>query len=226
MNTKFIELSKKSAALKAVEYLKNGMIVGLGTGSTAEYAVREIARMIGNNALNIIGVPTSRRTEKLARELEIPILKIESVKRIDIDIDGADYVDGKFNLIKGGGGAHTMEKIVAKMSDLFIVIVDYTKLVDSLDSCIVPIEVHKEKVKFVSRELKKINGIPRLRKNFITDSGNFILDTKFNNINPKELEHRINDIDGVVENGIFSERKPDIVIVGRGNNVEVLNRST
>jgi ribose 5-phosphate isomerase A len=159
----------------------------------------------------------------LAEELGILLSTLNKYPKVDLDVDGADEIDGKFNMIKGGGGAHTMEKRVANASKKFIVIVDYTKISKELGNFHVPVEVHSEKQKSVDEELRKIGGIPRLRKNFRTDSGNIILDTKFTIKNPAELEDRLNSISGVVDNGIFSKRKPDVVIVGHGNEFKILN---
>lgn len=154
----------------------------------------------------------------------IPLSTLDVHPEIDLDIDGADEIDKNFNLIKGGGGAHTMEKIVANASRNFIVIADHTKIVDKLGNFPVPIEIYPDKQKSVEDELRKMGGIPKLRGNFKTDNGNFILDTKFIIKNPAELEERINSISGVVDNGIFSKRKPDIVIVGYANKVKILHR--
>jgi len=215
-----IELSKKIAAERAVEFVKDGMLVGLGTGSTAEYAIRKLAK----KNLDIIAIPTSKRTEKLAKKLKIPLAKMNEYREIDMDIDGADEVDPQFNLIKGGGGAHTREKRIAERAKVFIVIVDHTKLVKKLGNFPVAIEVESSKRNFVEEKLKKLGGIPRLRKNFITDSGNIIIDTRFDIENPYELEEKLDSIPGVIENGIFSKRKPEMVIVGYGTEVEILKR--
>jgi ribose 5-phosphate isomerase A len=220
MRKQEIEQSKKTAAEKAVEYIREGMVVGLGTGSTAEYAIKEIA----DRKLDITGIPTSERTEKLARELKIQLASIEDYGDVDVDIDGADEVDPEFNLIKGGGGAHTREKRVAEKAKTFIVVVDHMKLVKKLGNFPVAVEVTPSEKKIVEEELKKLGGIPRLRENFITDNGNIIIDAKFNIKNPQKLEEEINKIPGVVENGIFSRRKPEIVVAGYNREVKILER--
>lgn len=219
-NKQYIELSKKTAAERAVEFIEDGMILGLGTGSTAEYAIKKIAE----EKLNIVAVPTSRRTEKLAKKLRIPLAKMDEYREIDMDIDGADEVDPEFNLIKGGGGAHTREKRIAERSKKFIVVVDHTKLVKRLGNFPVPVEVEPSRKDFVEEKLRELDGIPRLREDFITDNGNIIIDTRFDIENPRELEERLNSIPGVIENGIFSKRKPEIIIVGYGTEVKILKR--
>ncbi len=219
-NKQYIELSKKTAAERAVEFIEDGMIIGLGTGSTAEYAIKKIAE----KNLNIVAIPTSRGTEKLAEKLRIPLAKMDEYGEIDMDIDGADEVDPEFNLIKGGGGAHTREKRIAERSKNFIVIVDHTKLVKKLGNFPVPVEVEPSRKDFVEEKLRELDGIPRLRENFITDNGNIIIDTRFDIENPRELEEKLNSIPGVIENGIFSKRKPEIIIVGYGTEVKILKR--
>jgi len=221
-----IELSKKTAAIKAVEYIKDGMIVGLGTGSTTEYVIEEIANRISSEKLcDIVGIPTSKRTEKLAEERGIKIEPVNSVDYIDVDIDGADEVDPEFNLIKGGGGAHTMEKRVAIKSRQFIVVVDYSKMVDRIGKFPIAVEVIPERVEPVTEELRRIGGRPELRDNFKTDLGNIILDTKFDKIDVEMMEDRINSIEGVIDNGIFSKRRPEIVIIGNRSNVKILRKN-
>lgn len=221
---KEIEISKKTAGYRALDYVMEGMILGLGTGSTAQYFIERLAKKIKNEGIKIIGIPTSIATKKLAEGLGIPLSTIKEYPRIDLDVDGVDEIDKKFNLIKGGGGAHTMEKIVANASKNFIVIADYTKIVKKIGNFPVPVEIYPDKLKFVENELKKIGGIPKIRKNFKTDNGNIIIDTKFEIENPAELEDRINSIPGVIDNGIFSKRKPEIVIVGYGKKTKILKK--
>lgn len=220
-----IELSKKTAGGKALDYVRDRMVLGLGTGSTAGYFIEGLARKIKDSNIRIIGIPTSIATKKLAEDLGIPISNLREHPVIDIDVDGADEIDTKFNLIKGGGGAHTMEKVVANASKNFIVIADYTKIVRELGNFPVPVEIYPDKLRFVMSELIEMGGIPKLRENFKTDNGNIIVDTKFREIeNPAELEDRINSIHGVFDNGIFSKRRPEIVIVGYGNKARILRK--
>ena len=222
-----IELSKKSAGEKAVEFISDGMIVGLGTGSTAEYAIKKLSQRIREENLDIIGIPTSIQTEKLAGKLGIKLSDLNEYPEIDVDIDGADEIDPEFNLIKGGGGAHVREKIVANASKEFIVIADHTKHVNGLRYP-VPVEVLPFSWRLVEIRLECLGGIPRLRKKvkteFKTDNGNMIIDTEFAGFDPLKLEDKLNSIPGVVDNGIFSLRRPDKVIIGTGSDVKILER--
>ena len=216
------ELSKKSAAAKALEYVEDGMVLGLGTGSTANYFIELLAEKIKEGNLSIIGIPTSTRTKELALGLGIELSTLEQ-HQPDLDVDGADQIDAEFNLIKGGGGAHTREKKVATASKRFIVIADPTKLVDRLDWH-VPIEVLPHSREQVEQKLLEIGGKPELRENFTTDGGNLILDTKIEIPDALELESRLNSIPGVIDNGIFAKRRPEIVIMGKGEGAEVIER--
>ncbi len=201
---------KEIAAASAVKLIKDGQIVGLGTGSTMRYALKEIARRIYENELEILCIPSSLDTQFLAVESGIPLTSLEEHQSIDIALDGADEVDGNLNLIKGGGAAHTREKIIARHAKKFIVIIDESKIKEKLIMP-VPVEVLPFAWKVVEKELKKLKGISKLRKAeskagpVITDNGNFILDVDFGEIrNPKKLEGEINAISGVIENGIFA----------------------
>ncbi|MDD1773819.1 MAG: ribose-5-phosphate isomerase RpiA [Methanomassiliicoccales archaeon] len=198
---------KKRAALKAVEWVKDGMVLGLGTGSTAYYAIEAIGELV-KEGHDVVGVPTSKNTENLARGLGIPLASLESVDRIDLTIDGADEVDPKLRLIKGMGGALLKEKIVASVSDTEIIAVDDTKLVDVLGTkSPLPVEVIPFGHKRSGEAIERFGCKARLRGGsdpFVTDSGNYIYDCKFVRIeNPEDLERRLNLIPGVVENGLF-----------------------
>ncbi len=219
-----LELSKKLAGEKAVDFVEDGNVVGLGTGSTTEYFIKKLAQRISDKGLDIIGIPTSKKTERLARKLGIRLSSLNEYPEIDVDIDGADEVDGDFNLIKGGGGAHTREKIVANASRKFIVVVDHSKKVERLGHFPVPVEVFRFCEKFVEIELGKLGGIPTLRKGFKTDEGNLVIDTRFNMDEPSILEDRINQIPGVIDNGIFSKRRPERVVVGYIDEVKILEK--
>ena len=217
-----LELSKKSAAAKALEYVEDGMVLGLGTGSTANYFIELLAEKIKEEDLSIVGIPTSTRTKELALGLGIKLSTLEQ-HQPDLDVDGADQIDAEFNLIKGGGGAHTREKKVATASKRFIVIADSTKLVDTLDWH-VPIEVLPQSREQVEQKLLEIGGKPELRENFTTDGGNLILDTKIEIPDALELESRLNSIPGVIDNGIFAKRRPELVIMGKGGGTKVMER--
>lgn len=202
---------KEIAAASAVKLIKNRQVIGLGTGTTMRYALKEIAKRIYRDELDILCIPSSLDTQFLAVENGIPLTSLEEHQSIDIAIDSADEVDDDLNLIKGGGAAHTREKIIARHAKRFIIIVDESKLKKKL-SMPVPVEVLPFAWKVVEKELKKLRGVSNLRKAgnkagpVITDNGNFILDADFGEIrNPKKLEEGINAIAGVIENGIFAD---------------------
>ena len=224
MKRSHIEISKRVVGERAVEFVRDGMILGLGTGTTVRYFIEKLAEKIKRESLEIIAIPTSIETEKLAERLGIPLSTLDKYPEVDLDIDGADEVDPEFNLIKGRGGAHSMEKRVASASERFIVIVDYTKIVKNLGGSPVPIEVLPEFIDKVEKKLRGIGGIPELRKGFTTDNGNLILDTRLRIEDPLDMEIELNSIPGVVDNGIFSKRRPDIVIIGKNKRVEILKR--
>jgi len=210
-----INEEKRIAAERAVGFVGDGMILGLGTGSTVEFALKKLSERIEDENLEIIGIPTSNATERRAGELGISLSTLDEHPEIDLDIDGADEVDKKFNLIKGGGGAHTREKVIAEASKEFIVIVDSGKVVERIGKFPVAVEVIPFSMGFVKKKLKELGGAPRLRGDFVTDNDNLILDTKFDYIrDPELMEKTLNNIAGVLENGIFAHRKPDKVIVG------------
>ena len=211
---------KQLVGEKATEYIKDGMIVGLGTGSTAYWAIMKIGEMV-KNGLKITGVPTSKATEKLALTLNIPLLDIAEVTRIDLTIDGADEFDGYKNLIKGGGGALLREKIVASVSDFYIIISDGAKRCDILGDYAVPVEVTPFALNISTNQLEKLGCKPKLRlvdgAPFVTDNQNFIVDCKFEKIeNPLELSAKMNAIPGVVENGLFVNMA-NLIITEDGN---------
>ena len=192
---------------KATEYIDDGMIVGLGTGSTAYWAVKKIGELV-KNGLRIKGVPTSEGTEALATEVGIPLLKVNNVEYIDITIDGADEFDPEKNLIKGGGGALLREKIIASMTQFYVIISDASKKSKTLGSFPLPVEVTPFAWIVTSRQLEKLGCATTIRMNkdqiYVTDNNNYILDCRFKSIdNPKKLSEQINSIPGVVENGLF-----------------------
>ncbi|MFZ2456956.1 MAG: ribose-5-phosphate isomerase RpiA [Candidatus Altiarchaeia archaeon] len=224
MNGTDAEASKKAAGEKAVSYVKDGMILGLGTGSTVRFFIEKLAAQIKEQSLDITTVPTSVASEKLAGSLGIRLSNVNEHPKMDLDVDGADEVDPKFNLIKGGGGAHTREKIIASASKEFIVIVDRSKMVSRLGNFPVPLEVLPFSEKYVWDEIVAMGGLPRRRVGFVTDSGNLILDCRFNIVDPGKLETDLKCIPGVVEDGVFARRRPEKVIVADGKNVKILER--
>lgn len=204
---KDIDKEKHLAAKEAVKLIKNNQIVGLGTGSTAVYAVKEIGNLV-KNGLKIHGVPTSNKTKELAETLNIPLIDINEADTIDITIDGADEFTSGLVLIKGGGGALLREKIVASMTKEEIIIADSSKKVDRLGKFPLPIEVIPFAANYVLRKLSEIQGHGKIRikdnSAFITDEGNYIIDTEFGVItDPVYLSDHLNNIEGVVGHGLF-----------------------
>ena len=216
---------KKAAAERALEFIPDSSVVGLGTGSTVKYLLEGLANRI-RQGLRINGVPTSRGTATLAKQLGIPILDEEADWKIDVAIDGADQVDARFNLIKGGGGALLREKIVAKAARRFIVIVDVAKQVSVLGSSFpIPIEIvpfgWPNTLRLVAPLVSRVSLRQREGSAFVTDNGNYILDLDIPEISqPSDLETRFNQIPGVVENGIFAGLTSTL-IVGTDQGAEV-----
>ena len=212
--------AKQNAGLKAAEYVKDGMIVGLGTGSTADFAIRALGERV-NNGLSIKTIPTSIASEKLARSLDIPLTNFEDHPVIDLTIDGADEVDPQLELIKGLGGALLREKIVAACTIEQIIIIDASKQVNKLGTRNpLPIEVVPFSWSLVYKKLTEHGLQPKLRKTktgqiFDTDNGNYIIDCNFpvGITNPAETNNWINALPGVIENGLFVELT-DLVIIG------------
>jgi len=206
-----MEKLKKIAAHQAVSYIEDGMVVGLGTGSTTAYAIEKLGEMV-KDGLEIIGIPTSVATENMAKKAGISVSTLNEYPYVDITIDGADQVDSNLNLIKGGGGALLREKMVASCSEKEIIIVDESKIVERF-SFPLPVEVVKFGWKATTKKLANLGFMPSLRENFVTDNGNYILDCKYASIeNTKEMEREINSIPGVVENGLFIELATEIII--------------
>jgi ribose 5-phosphate isomerase A len=198
---------KLAVAKAAVEFVKHNDIVGLGTGSTANLAIRELAKRI-KKGLKITGVPSSVQTQQMAISLGIPLLELGKVHSIDISIDGADEFTEELNLIKGGGGALFREKIMASLSKNSIIITDSLKKSNKLGAFKVPVEVNPNACQYVLDELEKLNGITNLRvvqnQIFITDNQNFIIDVDFGLIeNPAQLATKLNQIDGILAHGLF-----------------------
>lgn len=220
-----IDRAKFVAAKRAASYVKTGMKVGLGTGSTAAWLVRCLGEMVRDEGLRIQGVPTSTRTAQLARDVGIEVISLDEAKWLDLTIDGADEYDADLNLIKGGGGALLQEKIVATASDQMMVIADISKQVGMLGSFPLPIEVipfgwqtTKTLVEETLVGLDVLGTSSTLRMNgdtpFVTDEGNHILDLHLNRIgNARQLSLVLNQIPGVVENGLFIDIC-DIVVIG------------
>ncbi len=219
---------KRKAGERAVEYIKDGMVVGLGTGSTVKYTILKLGELV-KDGLDIIGIPTSIATEKLAKEMGIKLGSINDYQVIDLTIDGADEVDRNLNLIKGGGGALLREKMIAHASRYEIIVVDESKVKSVLGDFPLPIEIVKFGYKRTMNVLSTLGCKPLLRVKdggaYITDNGNYIVDCKFERIDePAKLERRIDEIPGVVEVGLFVGLT-NKVIVGKKDKIEIMTSS-
>ncbi len=216
-----VKLMKQEVGRAAAAQVKSGSIVGLGTGSTTAFAIQFIGeRLTAGEIKDVVGIPTSFQASVLAKKHGIPLTTLDEAPRIDIAIDGADEVDPQQNLIKGGGAAHTREKVVDGLAARFVVVVDSSKLVDKLGSTFaLPVEVLPMAVAPVTRALEALGGTPELRMGVnkdgpvITDQGNMVLDVKMTGIDdPAELEKTINNIPGVLENGLFVGVADEVLI--------------
>ena len=210
--------------VRAAEYIRDGMVVGLGTGSTAYYTIKKLGELV-RKGLNIKGIPTSEQTAALAVEHGITLVDFKDVKQIDVAIDGADEFDADLNLIKGGGGALLREKIIANAASAFIVIADSSKGTDKLGAFSLPVEIVKFGAEMTSKKIAELGCEPKLRLSgnqpFITDNGNYILDCDFKQIeSPKNLELHLNMIPGVVENGLFVNMAERLITIENGMLVE------
>lgn len=201
---------KQIVGEKAADYVDNGMIVGLGTGSTIAYTIHKLSERIKTEGLKITGVSTSNQTSELASSLGIPMKELNEVSTIDLTIDGVDEFDPEFNGVKGGGGALLFEKIVAKASKYNIWVADSSKAVEKLGAFPLPVEVLPFGYKHLEQRLKENGYNPTLRQDknsdqpYRTDSGNYILDCHMNEISaPEEVSHWLNSQPGVIENGLF-----------------------
>jgi ribose 5-phosphate isomerase A len=220
---------KKAAGIYAASLVKNGDKVGLGTGSTVAYTIQELGRRVHEEKLNVIGVVTSYQSEAIAIAAGVSLTTLSAAPQLDIAIDGADQFDEQLNAIKGGGAAHTREKIVAMSAKKFIVVSDPSKKAKVL-SAVVPIEVMPFGKELVIASLKKMGGVPTLRTAVkkdgpvISDNGNFIVDCDFGEIlDVKGLAAAISQIPGVVEHGIFMN--VDEVIIGKADGtVEIIRK--
>lgn len=212
---------KKTAAEKAVEQIQSGMVIGLGSGSTAAFATLKIGELIKSGDLkNIVGISSSKQTEELAKANGIPLITFADYPVIDITIDGADEVDENLNVIKGGGGALLREKIIAQATKHEIIVVDESKISKYLGAKFyVPVEVVPFALEAEKRFLESLGGKPALRiqnnNTFVTDEGNFILDTHFGEIKePALLAARLNERAGIAEHGIFIGLASEVIVAG------------
>ena len=211
---------KYEAAKSALNYIESGQVVGIGSGSTVNSLISQLDKVKSK----IDGaISSSEYTTKLLKEKNIRILNLSEIGRIPLYIDGADESNSNRQLIKGGGGALTREKIVAYASDTFICMIDDSKFVKSLGNFPLPIEVIKMSQSLVAREMVKLGGRPALRENFVTDNGNIILDIHNLQISePLKLEQAINNMPGVVTNGIFAMRPANKLIIANNNGIDLL----
>jgi ribose 5-phosphate isomerase A len=223
---------KRAAALRAIEEVEDGMIVGLGTGSTAAFVVEGLGARVANG-LKVVGIPTSERTAAQARRLGISIATFAEHQRLDLTIDGADEVQlGTLDLIKGLGGALLREKIVAAASDRLVIVVDQEKLVEQLgEHTPVPVEVTQFGWQVTAVALAKLGCVPERRytvgeQPYVTDGGNYILDCRFGPLaDPRAIENSIGLTVGTVESGLFVERS-SMVVVASSTGVEILTPPT
>lgn len=226
-NVQNLENEKLLAAREAVKFVGENQIIGLGTGSTAKYAVEEIGKLVAEG-LPIKCVATSNKTAELAESLNIKLLSMDEVETIDLTIDGADEFDADLNLIKGGGGALFREKMVARLSKKLIIISDSTKKVEQLGAFKVPVEVVPIALNFAKKQIEKIGGKSELRKRngevFITDAGNNILDADFGLIeNVSEISGKLNAVEGVVCHGLFINLA-QTVIMGTDSETQIFSK--
>lgn len=227
MNLKKNEIAKMAAAKLAVKFVKSGMIIGLGTGSTASYFINELGTLV-ENGLKIKAVATSYASDQLAKSLNIEMIDVNTVNSLDLCIDGADEIDQKKQMIKGGGGALFREKIIACMSQEMIVLVDESKVVTTLGKFPIPVEITPFAYKITSHKLLKFAKSLDLRKTnngspFITDNHNFIVDLQLKNsdINFENINREIKEIPGVCETGLFLNIAGRVIIGYEDGHVDI-----
>ena len=217
------EEQKKQAALKSLEFINDDCILGVGTGSTVNHLIKALPSV--KNKIEAV-TSSSEASTKLLEENGFRVNDLSSVGSPDVYIDGADEITQHFHMIKGGGGALTREKIIAEASRKFVCIIDGSKLVDLLGKFPLPVEVIPMAKSLVARELTKLGGLPELRHDFVTDNGNLILDVhNLKILDPVDVESHINNIPGVVTNGIFAKRSANVMIIGneKGPMIKIKN---
>ena len=228
-NSRGNEALKRLAGIEAARLVADGMVCGMGTGSTARFFIEEVGRRMREEGLRIAGVPTSFQTRQLCQQHGIPLRDAQDCRAIDLAVDGADEVDPDLNVTKGGGAAHTMEKLVASMASQFVVIVDESKLVSRLGSIAdIPIEVTVPAIGYVTDVVTRLGGQPRLRMGInkdgplVTDNGQLVIDVKFGpEIDLREVDARLHRTPGVVETGLFFDMATK-VLVGISDGMSVL----
>ena len=213
---------KQVAAQEAASRIKDGMVIGIGSGSTVNEMLRFLAKRIEMEGIRVSGIPSSLKTERLAKELEIPLTTFAVHQKVDIAIDGTDEVDSNLHLIKGGGGSLVREKMVDMVADKFIVIADQSKMVKQLGNVAVPVEIVPYGWQATEKRLEQIGCQTNLRYRngeiFVSDNQNYIIDCKFTEIKePARLHESIKRLVGVVETGIFTDMVHETIIVDQGN---------
>ena len=222
------DLEKESAARASLEYIKDGHVVGLGTGSTAAYFIKLLGEKV-KNGLRIRGIPTSVRSDELARSLGIPVITLDDCQEIDVTVDGADEVDPELRLIKGGGGAALREKIVASATKQLVIVADASKRVQRLGKFPLPVEVIKFAQPLVAKRIATMGASVQLRRNadgtpYVTDENNHILDCHFGEIHdPDNLGRELSEMPGVVEHGLFLGMA-SVALFARASEIEELKR--
>ncbi|PLT33099.1 ribose-5-phosphate isomerase RpiA [Bacillus sp. V5-8f] len=221
---------KRMVGEKAAEFVKDGMVVGIGTGSTIFYTIAKLGEFV-QQGLSIKGVATSIQTERLARQHGIPIVTFSEIDGIDLALDGADEVNDHFDLIKGGGGALLREKIIAHAANTFIVVADSSKKVKTLGAFGLPVEVVPFGFEMTAKHIHALGGNPRLRREkgipYNTDNGNYILDCDFKEISdPEKLEQSLNMIPGVVENGLFVRMADKVITLNENKEIILKERKS
>ena len=222
-----IERSKQLVGEAAVDYIKDGMVIGLGSGSTIYWMLKKLGERV-QDGLDVKGIPTSVKTEQLAKEFGIPLSSFSEIEQIDLAIDGADEVDDKLNLLKGGGGSLVREKIVDAQAKQLIIIVDESKIVSHLGAFALPVEVVPFGWELTARNIAALGCNVQLRKLegevFISNNSNYILDCQFPEIKqPKELHEQLKQQIGVVETGLFPEMT-DMVIVATDQGTHIIDK--
>ena len=213
---------KQAVAKAAIAHVSDDGVIGVGTGSTANFFIAELGKI--KHRIDA-AVASSEATAKRLKDLGIRVLDLNAVDELPVYVDGADEVTRHLAMVKGGGGALTREKIVAAVAKKFVCIADHSKLVDVLGKFPLPVEVIPMARSHVGRELRKLGGHPEWRQNFVTDNGNLILDVHgLSIVNPVEFEGTLNQITGVVTNGLFARRGADVLLLGGERGVETLKR--
>ena len=222
-----VDLYKKTAGEKAVEYIEDGMVLGLGSGSTVYWTLKKLGELV-EQGLNIKGIPSSFRTEGWARDCNIPLTDFSEVQVLDLAIDGADEIDPNFNLTKGGGGSLVREKMVNAHAKKVIIIADQSKMVDELGKFPLPVEVLQFGWQLTAQKIAELGGKPVLRDRdgsvFVSNNANYILDCEFYSIpDPEKLHHSLKQLLGVVETGLFVNMT-DMVILAGSEGAKVINK--